>query len=267
MASFTNPSGYRDPTKLESRIDFYQEYGRRKSKHDWYSWVADNISLSNSDQVLEVGCGSGNLWQQGEWEVNPAEEVIISDISDVMVYKSHEKLHSEFPEFQFACLDVHDIPFDDEVFDVVIANHVLHLVENLEESINEISRVLKSDGTLYSTTKYQHNFRGIDNILQNFGINKNINDIDQFEVNEAGRKLSHLFSSVHERLFKEVYNIGKEDVDALVSFADSKLDLDRHTKKHLKRTLLNQIDQRQGVDEDEYSIGMEKYNGLIIAQK
>ncbi len=43
-------------------------------------------------------------------------------------------------------MDVHDIPFEDNTFDVVFCNHVMEHVENDLRACSEINRVLKTDG-------------------------------------------------------------------------------------------------------------------------
>lgn len=43
-------------------------------------------------------------------------------------------------------MDLHDIPFDAETFDVVFCNHVMEHVDNDIRCCEEINRVLKSDG-------------------------------------------------------------------------------------------------------------------------
>ena len=43
-------------------------------------------------------------------------------------------------------MDVHDIPFDDNTFDVVFCNHVLEHVEDDIKAMNEMHRVLKPNG-------------------------------------------------------------------------------------------------------------------------
>ena len=43
-------------------------------------------------------------------------------------------------------MDVHNIPFDDDTFDVVFCNHVMEHVENDIKAMSEIYRVLKSGG-------------------------------------------------------------------------------------------------------------------------
>lgn len=43
-------------------------------------------------------------------------------------------------------INIQSIPYDDSSFDLVIANHILEHVENVEQALSEINRVLKIDG-------------------------------------------------------------------------------------------------------------------------
>jgi SAM-dependent methyltransferase len=61
--------------------------------------------------------------------------------------------------FQFKEIDAQAIPFEDETFDVVIANHMLYHVPDREKALVEIKRVLKSGGHFFATTvgeKHMH---------------------------------------------------------------------------------------------------------------
>jgi SAM-dependent methyltransferase/uncharacterized protein YbaR (Trm112 family) len=51
-------------------------------------------------------------------------------------------------------LDAHDIPFEDETFDAVIAQAVLEHVADPYRCVEEIHRVLKKDGVIYAETPF-----------------------------------------------------------------------------------------------------------------
>ncbi len=53
---------------------------------------------------------------------------------------------------QFKEIDAQSIPFEDETFDAVIANHMLYHVPDRPKAIAEIKRVLKPGGRLIATT-------------------------------------------------------------------------------------------------------------------
>ena len=52
-------------------------------------------------------------------------------------------LESPLAEYHF---DLHDIPFEDNKFDVIICNHVMEHVEDYEQCMRELYRVLKPGG-------------------------------------------------------------------------------------------------------------------------
>jgi ubiquinone/menaquinone biosynthesis C-methylase UbiE len=49
-------------------------------------------------------------------------------------------------------IDIQDIPFPDNCFDIVIANYMLYHVPDLEKGLSEVKRVLKSGGKFYCAT-------------------------------------------------------------------------------------------------------------------
>jgi ubiquinone/menaquinone biosynthesis C-methylase UbiE len=54
--------------------------------------------------------------------------------------------------FGFWNADIQNLPSGDGCFDAVIANHMLYHVPDRTRAVSEISRVLRTGGTLYATT-------------------------------------------------------------------------------------------------------------------
>ena len=65
-------------------------------------------------------------------------------------------------------MDVQDNPFDDESFDIVIANHMLYHVPDLAKAISEIHRVLVSNGILYTNTKGEGHMNELYALMKEF---------------------------------------------------------------------------------------------------
>jgi ubiquinone/menaquinone biosynthesis C-methylase UbiE len=63
--------------------------------------------------------------------------------------------------FQFKEIDAQEIPYEDETFDAVIANHMLYHVPDRPKACGEIRRVLKTDGHLFATTIGQDHLKEI----------------------------------------------------------------------------------------------------------
>jgi SAM-dependent methyltransferase len=95
--------------------------------------------------VLEIGCGLGHLltWLTDRYAV------VGSDINEWAL----EQAQKNVPQGQFVHQSAEDLSaFEDEVFDIVIAKHVVEHLEQPEQAIQEMSRVLSSGGLLVLAT-------------------------------------------------------------------------------------------------------------------
>ena len=63
-----------------------------------------------------------------------------------------KSLLASFEKFRFDVVDIQNIPYEDNSFDIVIANMMLYHVPNLDKAFCEVKRVLKKDGTFYCAT-------------------------------------------------------------------------------------------------------------------
>ena len=105
-----------------------------------YALLADALlQLNPAPQVLVVG---GSILGDGmkEFVGNPAIQVIGTDVS-------------LGPLTALVC-DAHEIPFDDNSFDGVIAQAVLEHVVDPHRCVAEIHRVLKPGGLVYAETPF-----------------------------------------------------------------------------------------------------------------
>jgi len=94
-------------------------------------------------QILEVGCGSGGISDYFATHPSLQCEVHAVDVND------NRKVSSSY---QFQLVDSVALPFEDELFDVVITNHVIEHVGDTAAQIKhlqEIQRALKEDGVVY----------------------------------------------------------------------------------------------------------------------
>jgi len=140
---------YSDDKNLSARIDLHTKYST--NKQGFHAWLWDQYRFSDSCKILELGCGNGAQWQNKIDGIPNGYHIILSDFSDGMVNIVNDK-YSEHEAFSFQQIDIQDITFPDETFDVVIANHMLYHVPNLTKALFEVSRVLKTSGKFYSAT-------------------------------------------------------------------------------------------------------------------
>jgi SAM-dependent methyltransferase len=142
---------YKDPTNLNARIALHAKYS--KADVPWYSWLATRIEWPEGGDVLEVGCGSGALWVNIASQL-PALRLTLTDLSDGMVEAASEAVGSldGMDLVGARTCDVQDLPFPDEAFDVVVANHMLYHVPEPTRAVAEFARVLRPGGVLMAAT-------------------------------------------------------------------------------------------------------------------
>ena len=93
--------------------------------------------------VLDYGCGQGSKILVLE-EMFPNSRVFGIDISN----EALEKARRRFPNCQFTLFDGNVSPFQSQVFDLVFSWHVLEHCRNLEETVNDMSRLVRDGAYL-----------------------------------------------------------------------------------------------------------------------
>jgi ubiquinone/menaquinone biosynthesis C-methylase UbiE len=104
----------------------------------------NNISVSNIECALDDGCGSGRY----TYALNKigCKKIWGVDISPNSIAFAKHNNDLKNKNVQFLTCSVLELPFEDETFDFVFSNGVLHHTIDTEQGLNEIYRVLKKDG-------------------------------------------------------------------------------------------------------------------------
>ena len=129
---------YRDSTNLRARAGLHVRFSTNKI--DWLQWVFERLHLQRYSRVLEVGCGTGELWRRKLPDVPAGCEVVLSDLSLGMAAEARDKLSTD-RRFTYCVCDVQLLPFPEESFDQVVANHMLYHVPDRQRALGEIWRV------------------------------------------------------------------------------------------------------------------------------
>ena len=142
---------YRDSSNLDARVMLHQRFST--NPYGWCKWVFDALAqLTDNARILELGCGPAYLWKENISRIPAAWNITLSDLSSGMLDAAWRNLVVTGRTFKFEEIDAQSIPYEDETFDAVIANHMLYHVPDRPKSIAEIKRVLKPRGRLFATT-------------------------------------------------------------------------------------------------------------------
>ena len=107
---------------------------------DWSSWLEERLPLAG--RVLEVGAGTGRLWQRVDHAARGLR-LTLTDFSLAMC----EQL-TRVPGAEVLRCDAAALPFRDASFDTVIANHMLYHLDDPDVALREFARVLRPGGQL-----------------------------------------------------------------------------------------------------------------------
>lgn len=169
MTAYHDPSyaarQYRDAGNLNARIALHALFST--NPYGWMRWIFDELRLQPDEAVLEVGCGAGTLWTQNLDRLSPGCAITLTDFSPGMVDAARAALGSR-PQFTFQVADAQALPFADAAFDVVIANHMLYHVPDIDAALHEFVRVLRPGGRFYASTVGRGHLKGITDLVRRF---------------------------------------------------------------------------------------------------
>jgi SAM-dependent methyltransferase len=154
---------YHDASNLEARIALHARFST--NTYGYYSWIFDHLDLPPHSRVLELGCGTGRLWLENVHRIPEGWDVTLSDFSPGMLQEAQQNLRASQRAFAFAVIDVQAIPYEDESFDGVIANHMLYHVPDRPKALAEIRRVLRPGGKLFAATNGQAHLRELNRFV------------------------------------------------------------------------------------------------------
>ncbi|NIA26013.1 MAG: methyltransferase domain-containing protein [Gammaproteobacteria bacterium] len=150
---------YRDGSRLARRANLHAKY--RTASTPFFDWVGAHFDLFGGAEVLEVGCGTGWLWQESSFDIPPGVKLTLTDLSPGMVKEAVARVEAagrvETVAGQPA--DAQSLPFENGSFDRVVANHMLYHLPDPALGVAELARVVRSDGVVIASTNGSEHLR------------------------------------------------------------------------------------------------------------
>lgn len=156
---------YGDSSKLDIRVRLHEQYSTNKK--DWHEWVFEQIGFAGSGAAIEFGCGSGVLWGKNRSSIPSGWSILLTDFSEGMVTKAKETIGA-LPNVTYRTMDIQAVDAETNSFDIVIANHMLYHVPNLEQALSEVQRILKPGGKLYAATNGKRHMGEIYDLVREY---------------------------------------------------------------------------------------------------
>ncbi len=252
---------YKDASNLDARIAIHQRFST--NPQGWFNWVFDTLlKLPAESKVLELGCGSAEMWKECASRIPAGWVITLTDLSDGMLDAAWRNLVTLGRGFKFEQMDAQSIPYGDKTFDVVIANHMLYHVPDREKALAEIKRVLKDDGRLIATTVGNTHMQEMYQLLKRVNTNERPDMFSNpFTLENGLQQLQNVFSQVKRSQY--IDNLEVTELEPLIAYIRSSIgvtDLSEEKLDELKKDLTVVL-------EKEGKIFITKDSGLFEALK
>lgn len=157
---------YQNATNISARIRLHRDYST--NPQGWFPWIYEQCRITAGQKILELGCGDGALWTENRSLIPEDARILLSDISEGMLRDARRNIGQDDQRFSFAAFGCAQIPYEDQSFDLIIANHVLFYCEDLKQVCREIRRVLRPDGIFICSTYGTGHMKEISELVQQF---------------------------------------------------------------------------------------------------
>ncbi len=196
---------YQNASNLNARIAIHEHFSI--NPYGWYRWVLDQVAAPPKARLLELGCGQGNLWKSNLGHIPGGWQITLSDFSAGMLAEARTNLAGAEGRFKFEHCDAQRLPFDDENFEVVIANHMLYHVPDRPQALAEIQRVLKPGGRFYAATNGLAHLQELDQIAEAGGLpirqGRQAFGVAGFNLENGAAQIAAWFTAVELRRYPD----------------------------------------------------------------
>ncbi|MBD5556786.1 MAG: class I SAM-dependent methyltransferase [Roseburia sp.] len=229
---------YANADNLNTRISIHDKYSTNKM--GFGNWIVSNYKIDKGMKVLELGCGTGDMWKHEDAVINSCSQLVLSDFSEGMVETAKQNL-SSYDNIEYRVIDIQKIPYEDETFDIVIANMMLYHVPDIDEGLAEVRRVLKKNGSFYCATYGEHGIiEYLSKILSVYGVEDTINK--NFTLQNGTEILRRMFCDVEKLEYTDSLAVTHVDdmVDYIYSLS-SMTSLNNVPRKEIREILLQNM--------------------------
>ncbi|MGG7164745.1 MerR family transcriptional regulator [Clostridium ihumii] len=240
-----------DSSNLYADIKLQDKFG--SNTEGWYTWVFDHMDFKENDKVLEIGCGNGELWLKNINKLENNANITLTDICEDMIRDAKENLKSEKYNFKFEVAEPSRLPYENESFDIVIADHILFYMRDLDSVLKEIKRVLKKGGYFYCSTMGNKNMNELEDLILGFSKNIRISRdkiSNKFGLENGEKILGKYFKDINLNLYEDklIINNYIDILEYIYSIPGTILEIVDTRKKEFENYVYEKIKKDKGIN-------------------
>jgi len=245
---YLTTSQYKDAGNLNARLEIHRRFST--NPYGWFNWVFDTFAkLPKEANVLELGTGSGALWSSIADKIPDKWNITLSDLSQGMLDAAWRNLVVTGRNYKFEQIDAQSIPYKNETFDIVIANHMLYHVPDLKKALAEIKRVLKKDGCLIAATGGKSHLKEMSDWLRRLDKGHDFSPFTlSFNLENGAEQLKEFFPEVTLSRYED--NLLVTEVEPLMAYLRSAIRASEVSEDgfiKVKMDLENELKKNNGI--------------------
>jgi len=202
------------------------------------------------------------MWKECADRIPTRWNITLSDLSDGMVDAAWRNLVVTGRAFKYEQIDAQSIPYSDETFDIVIANHMLYHVPDRPKALAEIRRVLKTGGHIIATTVGNRHLAEINKWLKRVSPDTDFSPFaNPFTLDNGLEQLKSFFPQVEIKRVDD--NLCVSEIEPLVAYIRSTAkatEISVSVLAEVRRELENMLSEKG-------DIFITKDSGLFMAVK
>lgn len=157
-------------------------------------------NLSEEARVLDLGCGVG-FWTIEMLNRGRYKNMYSADLTNMAIETTKKRLKLYGLKSNLSIQNAESMTYDDGFFEHINCQGVIHHTPNTEKTVEEMARVLKSNGTAYISVYYKNVF------LRNWHF-----------IKPVGKFLSNVGAQLKGRGREEIF--AQNDVDEITRLYD-----------------------------------------------
>jgi len=156
---------YGSANNLKARIQIHKRF--TNSTEVWEGFIFEHLPDLSGKRLLALGCGNATQWRKNQDRFAADATIVLTDLSEGMLEEARADLKGD-KRFTLLCMDAANLEFEDNSFDFVTANHMLYHVPDINQTLMEVTRVLKPNGAMMAATNGANYMVDLDLLLTEF---------------------------------------------------------------------------------------------------
>lgn len=133
---------------LQTRINIHNQFGAR----DIDAWMLEILPLQKGMHILDVGCGAGKQCFSFYDHLGGEATILGGDVNQELLAQARQTAQKTNRKVKFFELNFNKaFPVESEQFDLVSCCFAIYYAENIPFTIEQMHRVLKPGGRLFTT--------------------------------------------------------------------------------------------------------------------